>query len=394
MVYRVAGHARSADQDHQDGRLPHLSRGAGARAGRPVPAHARPGRCEHGIEPEFEAQRRWLDAYWERSDVVSRRPARAAAGRPLEPLPGRPGHGPGRAVRRPGQGRDRLRLRRPLLLGHRDLRAAVPHLHLAADGPQRAALPLQHARRRPRAGPRTSRRAGALFPWRTINGEEASAYYAAGTAQYHIDADIAYALCKYVAASGDHDFMNREGVDILVETARMWADLGFWRENGDGRPHLPHPRRDRAGRVHHRGQRQPVHQRDGPVQPGPGGRAAAPAGARRCPRPTSGSSSGSRSAPDEIAEWAECAEAMAIPYDQVTGINPQDSHFLDREVWDLKNTPAEQAAAAAALPPAGDLPLPGAEAGRRRAGAVPAGRPLHAGAEAGRLRVLRPDHHR
>ena len=76
---------------------------------------------------------------------------------------------------------------------------------------------------------------GALFPWRTVNGEEASAYYAAGTAQYHIDADIAYALCKYVAASGDQDFMNREGVDILVETARLWADLGFWRENGTGR---------------------------------------------------------------------------------------------------------------------------------------------------------------
>ena len=73
---------------------------------------------------------------------------------------------------------------------------------------------------------------GALFPWRTVNGEEASAYYAAGTAQYHIDADIAYALCKYVNASGDQEFMNREGVDLLVETARMWADLGFWREHG------------------------------------------------------------------------------------------------------------------------------------------------------------------
>ncbi|MEB0015042.1 glycoside hydrolase family 65 protein, partial [Glaciimonas sp. Cout2] len=44
---------------------------------------------------------------------------------------------------------------------------------------------------------------GALFPWRTINGLESSAYYAAGTAQYHIDADIAYALSQYVAATGD-----------------------------------------------------------------------------------------------------------------------------------------------------------------------------------------------
>ena len=33
---------------------------------------------------------------------------------------------------------------------------------------------------------------------------------------------------------------------------------------------------------------------------------------------------------------------MYIPYDKVTGINPQDAHFLDREVWDLKNTPAEK----------------------------------------------------
>ena len=46
---------------------------------------------------------------------------------------------------------------------------------------------------------------GALFPWRTISGDEASAYYAAGTAQYHIDADISYALFKYVAATGDDD---------------------------------------------------------------------------------------------------------------------------------------------------------------------------------------------
>src|SRR4029453_10083650 len=47
---------------------------------------------------------------------------------------------------------------------------------------------LPDARRRARevGGP------GAFFPWRTINGDEASAYYAAGTAQYHIDADIAY----------------------------------------------------------------------------------------------------------------------------------------------------------------------------------------------------------
>ena len=69
---------------------------------------------------------------------------------------------------------------------------------------------------------------GALYPWRTINGEEASAYYAAGTAQYHINAAIAFALKRYVDASGDIDFLAGEGAEILVETARLWEDLGFY----------------------------------------------------------------------------------------------------------------------------------------------------------------------
>ena len=77
--------------------------------------------------------------------------------------------------------------------------------------------------------------AGALFPWRTINGHEASAYYAAGTAQYHIDADIAYALDQYVRVTGDDELLFRHGVELLVETARMWAGLGFFCERHGGR---------------------------------------------------------------------------------------------------------------------------------------------------------------
>ena len=69
---------------------------------------------------------------------------------------------------------------------------------------------------------------GAMFPWRTISGEEASAYYAAGTAQYHINADIMYALRKYVQATGDDQFLRDYGAEMLVETARLWLDLGFY----------------------------------------------------------------------------------------------------------------------------------------------------------------------
>lgn len=72
---------------------------------------------------------------------------------------------------------------------------------------------------------------GALFPWRTINGHEASAYYPAGTAQYHIDADIAYAVDQYTRVTDDTEFLAKEGFEILVETARLWVDLGFWDED-------------------------------------------------------------------------------------------------------------------------------------------------------------------
>jgi len=64
---------------------------------------------------------------------------------------------------------------------------------------------------------------GALFPWRTINGEEASAYYAAGTAQYHIDADIMFGLRKYVegrppASGGISGSSRKEGAGGFAST--------------------------------------------------------------------------------------------------------------------------------------------------------------------------------
>ncbi len=72
---------------------------------------------------------------------------------------------------------------------------------------------------------------GALYPWRTINGDEASAYYAAGTAQYHINAAIAYAIKRYVEITDDTDLLWDIGVEMLVETARLWSSLGFY--NGE-----------------------------------------------------------------------------------------------------------------------------------------------------------------
>ena len=234
---------------------------------------------EHGVEAEFAAQRQWLDAFWDRSDVVVHgQPAVQQAIRwnlfQVAQATARAEQSgvPAKGVTGSGYG------------GHYfwDTEIYVlPFLTYTSPQMARSALRFRYNM----LGAARSRapdlaQSGALFPWRTVNGEEASAYYAAGTAQYHIDADIAYALWKYVGASGDQEFMNREGVDIMVETARMWADLGFWREtNAGGRTFHIHGVTG-PGRVHHGGQRQPVHQRDGPVQPGQGRRVDAAVGAR------------------------------------------------------------------------------------------------------------------
>ncbi len=179
---------------------------------------------------------------------------------------------------------------------------------------------------------------GALFPWRTINGEEASAYYAAGTAQVHIDADVVYALSQYLAATDDVGFLLRHGIDILVETSRMWADLGFWRENGTPTFHIhgvTGP--DEYTTVVNNNLFTNVMARHNLEQ------AVAAVERIRRDHPVDFRQICTRLGLDdeEVAEWARCAEGMHIPFDEGLGIHPQDDFFLDREVWDLSRTPDE-----------------------------------------------------
>jgi len=43
----------------------------------------------------------------------------------------------------------------------------------------------------------------------------------------------------------------------------------------------------------------------------------------------------------EVMEWSFAAEAMHIPFDRNLGIHPQDAQFLEKERWDLEQTPPE-----------------------------------------------------
>ncbi|MCP4715653.1 MAG: glycoside hydrolase family 65 protein [Deltaproteobacteria bacterium] len=194
---------------------------------------------------------------------------------------------------------------------------------------------LDKARQRARA----VNQRGALFPWRTINGEEASAYYAAGTAQYHINADIMYALKKYVDVTGDEAFLYKFGTEMLVETARLWCDLGFFTDG-------PNPKFQ-------------IHSVTGPDEYTAivnnntytnlmarhnlqFAVTSVEALQQKDPAQFAALVHDTGLELSEVAEWKRAAENMFIPYNDELGINPQDDSFLEKKRWDLKNTPADK----------------------------------------------------
>jgi alpha,alpha-trehalose phosphorylase len=180
---------------------------------------------------------------------------------------------------------------------------------------------------------------GALFPWRTISGEEASAYYEAGTAQYHINADIAYALRKYINATGDKEFLFDCGAEMLVETARFWYDLGFFSArkgekfciNGVTGP-------DEYKTVVNNNTYTNLMARENlrfAVETVEKLRFANREALDALVRKT-------RLDASEIQAWKNAADHMYIPFDPQTGIFPQDDSFLELKPWDFAGTPPER----------------------------------------------------
>lgn len=293
---------------------------------------------ETGIEPVLAEQRTWLDRFWADSDVViGDQPAVQQAVRwnlfQLIQASARADQMGVAAKGVSGSGYE----------GHYfwDTEIYVmPFLTYTSPDIARSALRfrvnlLPAARERARE----LNQKGALFPWRTINGLEASAYYAAGTAQYHIDADVAFSILKYVDATNDRTFLDRDGVDVLVETARMWADLGFWRRNGSDSFHIhgvTGP--DEYTTVVNNNLFTNVMARYNLERAAEAVRSVRehdPAAYQRLVGRLDLTT-------DEVDEWERCAAAMTIPYDETLGIHPQDDDFLERELWDLASTPADK----------------------------------------------------
>ncbi|MFY1673522.1 glycoside hydrolase family 65 protein [Plantactinospora sp. WMMB334] len=170
---------------------------------------------------------------------------------------------------------------------------------------------------------------GAAFPWRTIRGQETSAYWPAGTAGFHIAADIADAVRRYVQATEDEQFEREIGLELLVETARLWRSLGH---------------HDRHGRFHLDGVTGPDEytavKNDNVYTNLMAQRnllAAADAAARH-------SAEAWKLGVDEeeMAAWRDAAHDMHVPYDAELGVHPQVEGFTRYQEWDFANTPPEQ----------------------------------------------------
>jgi alpha,alpha-trehalose phosphorylase len=170
--------------------------------------------------------------------------------------------------------------------------------------------------------------AGAAFPWRTIAGEECSSYWPAGTAAFHINADIANAAARYWGSTADEDFAQEIGVEILVETARLWRSLGHhdadgaFRIDGVTGPDEYSAVADNNIYTNLCAQKNLVDAANA-VEEFPEIGRRLDVGA------------------EETASWRDAAEAMTIPYDEALGVHQQSQDYTRHAIWDFENTPPD-----------------------------------------------------
>jgi alpha,alpha-trehalose phosphorylase len=180
---------------------------------------------------------------------------------------------------------------------------------------------------------------GALFPWRTIGGEECSSYFPAGTAQYHINAAIAYAIRQYFRATDDWQFIWEKGAQLLIETARLWADLGHFNAEKNDQFCLdmvtgPDEYTALVNNNYYTNAMAKIHLsftcelllllKTNDVKK-----------YRNLIGQVNISS-------EEILLWSKIAEKMYLPHDDKRNISPQDDSFLAKKAWDFAHTPNDK----------------------------------------------------
>jgi alpha,alpha-trehalose phosphorylase len=206
-----------------------------------------------------------------------------------------------------------------LLTGRETARALLAYRYHILDGARRHARGLGH-------------QTGALYPWRTIAGRECSSYYPSGSAQYHINADVAHSVLCYYGVTGDIDYLAEEGAEILWETSRLWLDAGHYDEEGRFRVDCVTGPDEYTCIVNNnyytnKGAKENL------------------LGSVRVYRLLSQKGLLEKMTfhvtEDEIERFEHAAEHMYLPYDEKYGIYAQDDTFLQKKLWDIKSIPPE-----------------------------------------------------
>jgi alpha,alpha-trehalose phosphorylase len=168
--------------------------------------------------------------------------------------------------------------------------------------------------------------AGAAYPWRTIRGQDCSGYWPAGTAAFHVNADIADAALRYVDATENLSFERDTGLELLTETARLWHSLGHY---------------DTRGRFRIDGVTGPDEYSataDNNIYTNLMAQQNLSAAADTCARYQDGAVRLGVTV-QEMAAWRAAAAAMTIPYDAERGIHQQHENFTDHGDWNFADTP-------------------------------------------------------
>ncbi len=169
---------------------------------------------------------------------------------------------------------------------------------------------------------------GGTFPWRTIHGEECSAYWPAGTAAFHVNADIADAAVRYVNATGDTDFERTTGLRLLVDTARLWRSLGAHDRDGRFRIDGVTGPDEYTAVVDNNVYTNLMAQRNLVAAATVAERYGDEARELDVDR-------------EEMASWRDAADNMVVPYDDHLRVHPQAEGFTEHAMWDFEHTPPQ-----------------------------------------------------
>ncbi len=311
-----------------------------------------------GFDGLVAAQRDYLDDFWDRADVEVDGDRPGPAGRAVFAVAGAAGRRPDREAGHPGQGADRSWLRRPRLLGHRDVRAAGAHLHPAGGGRRRPGLAPQHACRPPPSGPASSACKAPPFPGGRSTGRSAR-----GTGRPARPPSISTPTwpkrsCTTCGPPGDEEFAARPRVELLVATARLWMSLGHhdpgrgFRIDGVTGPDEYSAIADNNVYTNLMAQRN--------LRPG---RRLADRFPERSARP-------GRGRRPSASAWQQAAAEMVVPYDEDLGVHPQAEGFTRHDRWNFDATGRGRLPPAAALSLLRPVPQAGGQAARPGHGAL------------------------